>query len=88
MDQSEATAPNDEPKDALARKQKRFAWRAAVLCQGGFLFLSMTLIEWYGKGYIRVPPLRPLLWSTIPSLICAGYFAGLVLWTHRRNPDL
>jgi hypothetical protein len=88
MDQSASKLfPNDK-KEVLARKRKRFAWKAAVLCQGGFLFLSMTLLEWYSKGYIRMPPLPLFLWSTIPSLICAGYFSGLVLWTHRRNPDL
>lgn len=88
MDQSESKLFPGDKQEVLTQERKRFAWRPAVLCQGGFLFLSMTLMEWYSKGYIRIPPLRPLLWSTIPNLVSAGFFAGLILWTHRRNPAL
>jgi hypothetical protein len=78
----------DELNEVEARKRKLHLWRAVGLMWCGFMFPAMTLLQWYDSGYVRIPPLRPLLWSTIPSLISAGFFWGLLVWTHRRSPDL
>lgn len=82
--------PNDEAKDVQARKRRRFVWKNGVLGWGWFMFVWMTAFEWYTKGYIRLPPLRPLLWSIIPNLIIfpvAGYWWGVTVWRHKRDSD-
>ena len=83
MDQSES-------KEVLARKRKVYVWKNGVLGWGGFMFLFMTFFDWYSKGYIQIqmPPVRRLLWMTIPSLIIwpiAGYGWGVTTWRHRRD---
>jgi hypothetical protein len=90
MDQSES-------KEVLARKRGGIVWGAGVLGWGGFMFLTMTLFDWYREGYIRIPPHGALLRSTIPNLIIwpiAGYFFGVSMWKristwgNRRNPEV
>jgi hypothetical protein len=83
--------PSGEPEEVQARRRRRFVWTTGVLGWGGFMFLFGTLDDWYRAGYIRIPPLRPFLSSTIPNLIIwpiAGYFFGAMLWRRRRDSDL
>lgn len=87
-----ADSLNDESDGAQARKRKRYVWKNGVLGWGGFMFLFMTFFDWYSKGYIQIqmPPVRRLLWMTIPSLIIwpiAGYWWGVTTWRHRRDTD-
>jgi hypothetical protein len=89
MNQSDSKRfPSDDPKQVQARKRRSFVWRVGVLGWGGWMFLVMTLCDWYRKGYIQIPPLRPLLSMTIPNLIIwpiVGYLWGVSIWKFRRN---
>jgi hypothetical protein len=82
--------PSDEPNEIQARKRNRHVWVRGVLGWGGFMFLWMTLFEWYSKGYIQIPPLRVFLQMMIPNLIIwpiAGYWWGAKTWRHKRDTD-
>ena len=70
------------------RGRRSYIWRHGVFGYGGFLFVWLTLFDWYKKRYIHLPPFRVILPGMILTLLVClayGYWIGTRMSKHHTS---